>query len=229
MAVKIGSGGTSTRMKANVNVAGDIAKLAVLEGEYSGRTFSIFKEDFPAYMVNAPTGDYFLRMNADITQMYSATPAIVQSYFMVLDSFQHQDDAPPTPWVDKGGKTITMKDGKTFVTKDRLMFTVNLRIVAAEYTGFLISHLVPYAFQVDEGSEETMIAGTGRNKCEEFLGLVGLDFLNDTIPFSDNVLPFLEPLLVGRKVVLIAEVNDKGYIASITRPPVGIPMPEITA
>jgi hypothetical protein len=64
-----------------------------------------------------------------------------------------------------------------------------------------------------------MIKGTGSQKLEEFLLVAGLDFASDEIPFSENVLPYLEKLLLSRGKKLVVSLSPEGWVDTIVEAP----------
>lgn len=181
--------------------------------ETPGVTHKIFKEDCPPYLVEYGNGRVNVTISGDMQKVYSARPC-GGTHLVMLDSFVRKDNSSvPVPYIQKGN----VYEGKRF--PDKLVFDVLLKIVYGEYKGFIIPFQVGYAFS-PSASDPTIaaISGTGMKRCEEFLDKFGLDFMNDTIPMSENILPWLEKTLLARKKKAMVELNKKGYVETLSYP-----------
>jgi hypothetical protein len=214
MPVVIGSGSGKSGL-AEFSVLSDKVRVHL-----DGKTYEIFSEDAPALPPNLKKG--FVKMNAEGTVIWSVAPP-PGTYFVQLVRFTAKKDMPPTAYMSPE-KTFS-KGSKTGVIPAQLMFTAQFDVMAGAYKGLTASMSLAYAFKpFDERSANpvAMIMGNGIKKLENFLALTGMDFMLDDIPWSDNVLPALEKMLVSRKKVASAEVGDKGWINELSAIPDGV-------
>jgi hypothetical protein len=162
----------------------------------------------------------FIKMDREGTKIFSMSPPGDKTYIAVFEGFVHAKDQPPIPkWVDerKGQK----KGGGSFSIPRHIEFMPIFGVIAGPYQGLKIVTPMSYAFrELDDGS--TQLFGTGVNKTVEFLERTGLNFVTDDIPYSDNILPFLEELLLDRQVPVAIALNEQGYVSSIAAPPDGV-------
>lgn len=181
--------------------------------ETPGTTFKIFREDVPQYLLNYSGGKLIVTISSDAQKIYSARPA-GGTHLVVLDSFVRKDkSAVPVPYLQKGN----VFEGKRF--PDRLVFDALLRIIYGEFKDFIIPYQIGYAFNPSSSDPSiAAICGTGMKKCEDFLDKFGLDFMNDTIPMSENILPWLEKTLLSRGKKAMVELNKKGFVDTMSAP-----------
>lgn len=185
----------------------------VITMEDTGRTFTdLMKDDLPEGVVSGET--YSIRLSADGTDLYSIRP-IEASVVVRFEKFASQKDMPPMPKLQKGGPREW--NGKKWNAPDKLVFTAVLKIVSKRYRGMEIPYIMDYTFRQWEDTNETAIPyGKKRqNQVLEFLKLFGWDDEEDNIPYSDNVLPFLEKLLKAKNTKVLASIK-KGYIETIS-------------
>jgi len=230
MAIKVGSS-QGKRGIAEVSFNKQKKQLSV---QMDDERYNILMEDAPKYLINIlmvnPSMPFRINMNSDGTQIFSAGPKGRSSYFAVLDHFAAKEGEQPSPKMVPGGPR-QKKDGKSWVAPDQLQFTAVFRVVVGPYaasatSGCEIAYNVPYAFKpTPEGMQ---IAGTGSKKCSEFLMAAGMDFVNDTIPVQENILPWLEKTLKEREFVVVLSLNEDGYVDTIAPAPEGTIRPQDT-
>ena len=217
MAIPIKTGEKGPQGIARVNVSEKKVTVIFEDGD----KFDLTPADCPKYLVKS--GKYAVSLNLEGTTMYNARP-LGGSHLVRFKEFTHKKDEPPAPKIVSGGLR-TKKDGTRFVVDDSVQFGAIFQIVGPDHTGFELAYFVPYAFK--NWSDETGIGGKGSQKLEAFLRSTGIDFSSDTIPFSDNVLPWLQKFLRTKNTLLIATLTKEGYIDTLASAPSGIPAGQI--
>jgi hypothetical protein len=186
--------------------------------EKQDKTYRIFREDCPSYLVNHGACTVIISMPTDGTKIYNARP-IKGTHPVKIVEFKHEKDKPPMVKVQQG----RMWEGKRI--PDQVVFDVILGIEYGEYKGFQLSYRAPYAFKeftAEGGQVVAGISGKGMERCSLFCEKFGMDFAIDTIPMSDNILPWLEQFFLKKGKVVLAELNDKGYVDAFTDVPSGM-------
>lgn len=183
--------------------------------EDSGQSFDILPEDALPYLIS---GRQVVMLSADNTKIVSARPAS-GTHFIRFDRFTAKDNEPPSPKAREASR-MTAKDGRKWDVPVGLDFTSVFKISRGKWKGYELIQKLPYAFQEFEDTGETQIIGYGSKRCAELLQLCGVRFEVDTIPFSENVLPFLEKVFKLRAKELVAKVEE-GWIKSLYEAPEG--------
>jgi hypothetical protein len=131
--------------------------------------------------------------------------------------FAHAEDTLPAPKRYEGmGRK---KNGETFPYNFE-GFNVLVEIQEGAWAGTVYPSMLRYLF-TDAGDGETCGIRTGGKHAQilaNFLENAGLDFDVDTIPLSDNVLPWLESELVSRGARFMIVVGN-GYVDSYAPAP----------
>lgn len=181
--------------------------------------------DGDTYTVNSngwdrPSGVYSITLAKTNDEIkFAAPPGRPDPYLVKFVAFANRvgrtDDNPgvPEPKLDAGG----WRQGKNgpYFEDDKLVASAKLEVVEkGPYKGLTIPYKLPYIFAQYPGTLITMLEGTAgeRKKVETFLRLVGLDMVNDEIPWSANVLPYLEFKLQEASKIFTVRLNDKGFI-----------------
>lgn len=114
-----------------------------------------------------------------------------------------EDQEEAEPYVKRGGKrTKTHPSGKTstYTVQDQLRFTSVLEIVGGDFKGYSAIYWLQYIFERgnDGVAKAVSRSGIALDKLKEFMSLAGWDTDNEPIPYSENVLPYLERELLDR-------------------------------
>jgi hypothetical protein len=218
----------NTKVKKSVGPSG-LAEVRVLAKGLR----VIFLADHDTYEVssegwNYPTGKYQITLNETHDKILFASPP-TGTYLVRFREFGNRQNKSegntgmPEPYIKRGGMREG-KDGKSrWFAPDELSVSAKLEVVdpGSPYKGLNIIYSFPYAFEMQPGTVFTMItAKAGRLvKIEEFLRIAGLDFLNDDIPYSTNVLPWLEKRLQSAHKRFSVTLNEKGFVQTLTEIP----------
>ncbi len=197
--------------------------IVVLDGdEYS---FNKDSEKVPEALLNAPIAKNSAAFDASVTisargdQLFNVRPAD-GSHVVKFKNFTHKKDSPPVPKLIAAKFVPTDKGG--FTIDEHLQCTAIFEIVGGKFKGMDLIYTMWYLWE-DDGTGVALLEGFPKKLKEntDFLNEVGLD-KEDVIPFSDNVLPYLEELILGYDGELIATLNGKGWIDNIGPLPGGV-------
>lgn len=188
----------------------------------------IFKTDGDTYQVTKngwtrPSGIFNVTLSkANDEIKFMSPPGRSEPYLVKFLEFSNRigvsDDNPgvPEPKIDPGG----MRQGHNgpYYQPDKLVARAKLVVVEGQgegiYKGLNIILTLPFIFEQYPGTMITQLVGTAgeRKQVESFLTTVGMDMVNDEIPWAGNVLPFLEARLQAADKVFGVRLNDKGYV-----------------
>jgi len=189
--------------------------VATVQYENTHHAYEIMLEDAPD---NLLTGKYFVNLDPDAVRIVSVRPPR-GAYMAKFTNFAHKKDEPPT-FRQVAMRTGQKKDGSTFVIKPHLEFTAVFEVASGDFKGFEIPHSMWYCFEPFETDpNEAQLVGQGRGKVEAFLQAVGYDFLEDSIPYSDNVLPAMEKTILEKDKEVVLSLNQYGYVQDLTEAP----------
>jgi hypothetical protein len=206
---KKGPSGIATLTKTETKVT------VVFEGSGDTYDFPIEGDRITCDVESIKPGKVFAALSADKTKLQSVRPAS-GTYRVKFVSLAKGENQPPTPKHYEGmGRR---GDGTTF-PYSFYGFTVLLEVTKGPWAGTIVTNMLRYLF-VDAGDGETAgIRQGGKNSSQliQFLELAGLDLGADTIPLSDNVLPWLEKRLASSSMEFMVVIND-GWIQSFAPP-----------
>jgi hypothetical protein len=187
----------------------------------------IFKADGDTYQVRKDgwereSGVYNVTLSkANDEIRYVSPPGRGEPYLVKFLEFSNRvgasDTNPgvPEPKIEPGGPRPG-RGGSTYWAEDRLVARAKLVVVEKGlYKGLNIIYTLPYIFTQDDMFPSlTLFEGTeGQRKIlEGFLLTAGLDLLNDEIPWSGNVLPYLEGKLKAADKIFSVRLNEKGFV-----------------
>lgn len=188
----------------------------------------IFKADGDTYQVkkdgwDRESGVYSVTLNkANDEIAFASPPSRSEPYLVKFLEFSNRVGASennpgvPEPKIDPGGPRQG-KNGQTYYAEDRLVARAKLVVVEkGPYKGLNIVYTLPYIFTQDDLVPTlTMFEGTAgqRKVLEDFLQITGLDMVNDEIPWSGNILPWLEARLQAANKIFSVRLNEKGFVA----------------
>jgi len=210
-----------SKVKKNSGVSG-LAEVRVLVDSLR----VIFKADGDTYQVEKNGWDresgifnVTLEKTNDAIKFISppgrAEPYLVK--FLEFGNRVGRSDTNPgvaEPKIDPGGN-YPGRNGGTYYVPDQLVGSAKLVVVEkGNYKGMTIPFKVPYIFEPAPGTTLTMLVGSKsqNKKVEDFLRIAGMDLLNEEIPFSTNVLPWLEARLQVANKVFSVQLNERGFV-----------------
>ena len=178
-----------------------------------GKNYSLLMEDQTPAMkaiLEDREGKYMISLDRDLLRVESIAPIGGLSKAKFL-KFPAKKDMPPAPRLKPA---VQYKDK---VIPEHLEFTCLYELTSSKYRGMTGLYFLNYCFRPSEyeGTQISILSGVGARKVEEWLQLHGFNFATDSIPWSDNVLPWLEKEIIARDAVIQVEFADKGYIKEI--------------
>jgi hypothetical protein len=211
-----------SKTKSNNGLRG-VAEVRVLAENLrvifpDGDTYTVRKNGW-----DRESGHYNVTLNRTNDEIkFISPPGRQEPYLVKFLDFANRvgrsDDNPgvPEPKV-KPAEYKTWPDGGRSFIPESLVFTAKFLVVEKGlYRGLTIPmNDIPYLFAPYSTTGLAMIEGTKgqKAKLETFLQILGLDFVNDEIPYSANVLPWLEEKFLAAGKVLSLQLNEKGYVA----------------
>lgn len=207
-------GGTYIRGLADVRIRDDAELLIKMDED--GRIFTI------PYVVSElgtiAEGRYRVSIGSDGSKLFGIVPE-KGTYIVRYNGMVAQEGSLPVPKLIEA-RVCKKKAGGTWTAPAKLVFTVLLRVLSVSHKRLTIPLPLDYSFEQYKDSNETLIplGSKSLEKTAKFVEMAGLDFTKDTIPWSENVLPFLDELFRDRNTKFQI-VLEKGYVESI------IPMP----
>lgn len=212
MPIPVSTGGKGANGIANVTVTTN--KVRVEFEDNNNQVIEVLRDDAPDYII---TGRQIVVLSSDNNKIFSAKP-IGGSYMCKFIGFWSREGEPPTPKKVEA-RTGTSSKGNAYKIPEHLEFTVLFEIVTPKkWSKYQLSMNLFYAFSEYEGGI-TQIKGAGSQKLVEFLEVAGVDFTTDDIPFSENVLPFIEKMLLNRNKTMVISLNQKGWVDSVVVAP----------
>jgi len=183
--------------------------------EDNKQTVTVLLRDAPDYIRD---GRQAVTLNSSNTEIFGARP-ILGTYKVKFLGFAGKESEPPTIRTVAAKSGVT-KEGKKYNIKQHLEFTAIFVITAGKWKNYQIVYNLPYSFEKFEDEERgktiTLVYG---EKVTKFLQLCGLDFSTDSIPWSENVLVYLNKLLGSRDKVFAISLNDQGWVKDLSELP----------
>jgi len=195
-----------------VSIRGNKVDIVFEDNE---QAVSILLEDAPSYI---RAGRQAITLNSNNTEIYAARP-LGGTHRAIFVGFAGKENEPPTIR-NVESKSGTSHAGKKYFIKEHLEFTALFDVVSGKWKNYRLVYNMPYSFEeyVDEASGKSITLVYGE-KVTKFLQLCGLDFSTDSIPWSDNVLVFLQKLLLARAKPIAIALNDTGWVKDMSEIP----------
>ncbi len=180
--------------------------------QMNGEVYELEKD---AWDVMYSAGEYDILLSKDLTKIVSLRPPSPGTHIVKFFNFGNRINEIPEPKIQRGGPRKS-PNGGTYIANDKLVFTANLEIVeGSQYDGLRLSDIQTYGFEPVPGSGETMITMDGKRdleRFETFMRAQGINLADLVIPFSPNILPWLEKYLQENAKPFMVTTNDKGFI-----------------
>ena len=210
-----------SKIKSNTGTRG-LAEVRVLKN-----SLRVIFEDGDQYEVSNegweyPTGTYSITLSKGNDKVLYVNPPPGVSLLVKFKEFGNRTNGVPEPKIKRGG-TFPGKNGGSFHVPDHMVFTSQLEIVEPDsiYKGLTVPYQLDYAFERYQATTNTMIVATQSRlvKIEDFLRIAGFDPLENDIPWSDNILVFLEEQFQKAGKVFQVKLNEKGFISQLVEIP----------
>lgn len=195
-----------------------------------------FKEDGQLYEValdgwdGRQDGLYSITLDKGGNKVaYVSPPGRPEPYLVRFKEFGNRASGAPETKIDPGGPRTT-KDGRSWYASDRLVASAKLEVVEDSiYNGLIIPYKLPYIFVPEPGTALAGFEGTRgeMKKWDDFLTLAGFNVQDEEIPFSVNVLPWLEAALQVKNAIFQVTLNDHGFVDTLSGIPKGLLPPKM--
>jgi hypothetical protein len=161
-------------------------------------------------------GEFNVTLSRDNQKIVGIKP-IAGTYVFEFDSIGNRINEIPEPAIMRGGPRQSKDGKKRWFQPDSMVWRPVLRVMSeGKYEGLKVQYMLPYIFSSVPGTPNTQLLGESRRDLEQvegFFRAVGFDLINREIPYSVNVLPWLETTLKNVNTPFLAKVNEKGYVS----------------
>jgi len=158
----------------------------------------------------------YITMDENNTEIKFIKPP-EKAYFGYFHGFYAKDGELPTYTVKPFSPRTQTRD---WDIPEHLEMTVQFRIVDDPvWDGFIISKPFSYAFKEYMDTGICGMTGWGSKKLEGLLNELGFDTTKESIPYSENVLPELQDMLLEKKQKVILKVGKGGWLNQIYMAP----------
>ena len=193
----------------------------------SGKVWEGSSDECPDGIFSTP--EAFVSLDREETKVRGFRP-FSGTFIASFVELWHKKDMQPAPSL-KPAKGINWLDKKTGEPRSTTIpthqeFTAVLQLHGEPWDGLKVFAYPWYMFEEDtDGTSKQVGPGNEITKVNALLRFIGFDFANDTISYSDNVLPELQLILKSKgEHVFMVEI-DKGYIKQYKAMPVGMGAP----
>lgn len=163
-------------------------------------------------------GEYNITLSQNNQKILGVKP-IAGTYIFAFDSIGNRVNELPEPAIQRGGPRQSKDGKKKWFAPDSMVWRPICKIVSeGKYEGLKVMYQLPYIFAALPGTPNTQLLGTGRRDLEQvasFFQAVGFDLMNREIPYSINVLPWLENTLSNVNTPFLAKVTEKGFMSDL--------------
>ena len=202
---------------AKVSIKGNKIHIVFEDESKYPMPFTVERDSYEGAIAS---GRMNVRMSKDGSELYGMFPS-EGNHFVKFQKFAAQENQLPT-FRDIARTIKNTQGGESYPVEAHREFTALLEIVGGStYDGMVIPLSLWDLFQEYEG---VTALRTGRYKAfkkvlvKPFLELSGMDFLNDTLEYSENILPALEKLLQKRDRVFFCNVQE-GWVNTLSPAP----------
>lgn len=148
------------------------------------------------------------------------------AHFVEFGGFTRRGNADEPTFKTKKGGWRDGREGGRYWEDDRLKFTAVLDIIAGDFEGYSLLLGMDYMFVPNPEDTNTCYIQAKREswleRIYQFLDLSGFDRASEDIPYSTNVLPWLETILLKRaKKNRFQAIVEEGWIDKLARLPTG--------
>lgn len=192
---------------AKVTIGNRVVRIA-LNGE-------VYELPLDAWDKNLPAGEYSLTLSKGLDKVMGVRPPYPGTHIVKFAEFANRLNEIPEPKIQRGGPRHT-KNGGSYIAPDKLVFTSLLEVCdGSQYDGLKLTDTHTYGFEPVPGSPDAMVTMEGQKdleRFETFMRVQGLPLADLIIPYSSNVLPWLEDQLQTRGKMFMVTTDDKGFV-----------------
>lgn len=210
--------GTPRVYKSNYGTTG-LATIKEIDSGYQlimdkdKTILNVAREDVPD---DVRVGQAYITMDENNTKLMYVRPP-EKAYYGFFHGFYAKEGELPTYTVKPFSPKTQNRDWEI---PEHLQMTALFRIVDDPvWDGFVISKPLVYCFIEYMDTGICAMTGYGSKKLEEFLNAVGFDTGTESIPYSENVLPELQDILLSKEQKLILKVVKGGWLNSVMTSP----------
>jgi hypothetical protein len=129
-----------------------------------------------------------------------------------------REGANPEPYIERGGPRKS-KDGGSYYAADEMRFRAQVEILDEDdkLDGLVVSWPLPYLFEQAPGLTNAILIGKKAQLGRLNDGLKALGYdpnTDDDIPYSPNVLPWLDSWFLAHRRPFQMTLNEKGFVDS---------------
>jgi hypothetical protein len=181
----------------------------------------LFELPLSAWDEKRPAGDYNLTLGRNLDKIVQLRPPSPSTHIVRFKEFGNRTNEIPEPKIQRGGPRQS-KTGGRYIEEDKLVFTALYEICdGSQYDGLCLVDVLTYGFEPEQGSKFSIITtnkARDLERIETFLRCAGFDLIGTDIPYSPNVLPWLEEAIKAHSTPFMVTTNEQGFID--TRSPV---------
>lgn len=187
----------------------------------SGDVYELDKETWPK---GKPEGEYNVSLSKEGDKVLGLSPTPSATYVVSFNKFTNRTEDMPSPKIQRGGERTRKSDGQKYFQPDKLVFGALLTVQqdGHRFDGLDIFVTMPYCFEQYPGTNDVILSTSSKRDLENieaFLRCAGLDFANVSIPYSSNVLPWLELYLKEHERAFMVTLNGDGWVDSMAELP----------
>lgn len=169
-----------------------------------------------------PAGEYNITMTLKGDKIMGVRPT-AGTYIMEFKSFGNLVNEIPEPKVQLGGPRQSSDGKKKWYQPDSLAAVTLLEVQSeGRFQGLVVYNNIPYIFSPVQGTNSTKLEARSQKeleRVESFLRVSGFDLATEDIPFSVNVLPWLQRRLNEVKRPFLGTIGETGFITSVAELP----------
>lgn len=159
----------------------------------SGKTFVSEPAEGVTVVLNQKV---FVRLSSDGTMIYYCGPWDGLHPGEFLGFVRGRDQQIPVPIHKPGGERRRGRNGGWYITRDRDTFAMEFRLLAEPFAGVRTSTYFEYNFVIQQDGQVGIAGGASARRLWSALASLGMNMDVETIPPSENVLPWLEQRLL---------------------------------
>lgn len=162
-----------------------------------------------------PAGEYNITLGKNFDKIISVRPPAPGTHIVRFVEFGNRTNEIPEPKVQRGGPRKS-QNGGSYIAPDKLVFSCILEVCdGSQYDGLRMIDTHTYGFEPVPGTPDTMIMMEGKRdleRFETFMRVQGFNLADMVIPYSSNVLPWLENYMQASAKPFMITTNEKGFV-----------------